>query len=187
MMKKIVGVIVILVLLLAGGQAYGAVSSLIGKKVSKEMDLKFNGVSVGKVIVVEGKSYVPVRDFADLLELGLSSNKESVNLDGEVTTDNQIELESLNRQKEELIKSIDHAKSGIAEWENVEIPELQSLSDMYKDNPEEDPHREQRTALINKYKDQVAQKKAAIPELQSMLDSVNQKITTLEAQTTTTP
>lgn len=181
-MRKYVVIFLVIVLFVFATPAYSAVSSLVGKKVDKEMDISLNGESIGKIIVVQGKSYAPVKDIANALELGLSANKGGINLMGEVLTDKQIELESLNRQKEELIKSIDHANSSIVELENKEIPNLQYLSDRYKDNPEEDPHREKRTALINKYKDLVDQKKAALPELQLMLESVNQQIAELEGQ-----
>lgn len=52
-------------LLMVSAQAFGSGISLLGKKVDGEAKVLLNGKSVGQAVVIEGKSYIPVRDITN--------------------------------------------------------------------------------------------------------------------------
>lgn len=64
MKKAIVGFIAGAIFMLST-QAYGSGISLIGKKVSGEVNVVVDGKQLSKAIIVEGKSYAPVRDISN--------------------------------------------------------------------------------------------------------------------------
>ncbi len=59
---------------------YGAVSSLVGKKVTKEMTVKVDDEMIGTAIVVDGRGYLPIRTMTDALNLELQVDSKEVNI-----------------------------------------------------------------------------------------------------------
>lgn len=181
-MKK-VSALFILLLVMSVGVAYGAGTSLVGKKVQKEMDISVNGKMVGKIIVVDGKGYAPVRDIANTLEMSVEAgSKGSVNLLS-ITDESETQIRVLRSQKEDLSKKIDEAESFISSMESDRIPKDEAGIEMTKNEEIKAKLRE----TIDKNKAEVIQKKAALPELKAMLDDINQQLDTLNAQAATSP
>lgn len=59
--------------------AYGAVSSLVGKKITKEYKVTVDGVELSKKsIAVDGTSYVPARSFAEAFGYDISLQNNTV-------------------------------------------------------------------------------------------------------------
>lgn len=176
-MKRIVGILIVLSLLLVGGQAFGAGTSLIGKKVSKEMTISLNGVEVGKVIVVEGRSYAPVRDFANALELDISATKEKVDLSGEVSTGadtREIDHKIILKQGEiiEVTDIISNAESKQPELEQRIIDEV-GKTDYIIESP---------TVSLEKNKAAVTKFKLKLETLRTELADLEAQKSALEAQ-----
>ncbi|WP_211749929.1 hypothetical protein [Paenibacillus sp. Marseille-Q4541] len=65
MMKKMVAAFIAGALMMVSVQAFGSGVNLIGKKIDGQADLKIDGKVVGQTIIVQGKSYAPVREIAD--------------------------------------------------------------------------------------------------------------------------
>ncbi|MCQ4363133.1 hypothetical protein KQR54_18715 [Mycobacterium gordonae] len=83
--------VIIGILLTASVGAYAASTGLIGKKIAAEMPVYVDGDKIPDVaIVVDGKSYLPVRKTADIAGLGLDLKNKSIYLTGnEVVPVNQ--------------------------------------------------------------------------------------------------
>jgi len=106
-MKKwtyIVGGFVLgLVVTLSANTAYGAVQSLVGKKVSGEMTVIVNGKQLqNKGAVIDGVTNAPVRSLTEALGVGLSVEGKTIY----ITTQDNSEKEALLLKKAELEKSI---------------------------------------------------------------------------------
>ena len=71
-MKKVVASFIAGALLMFSAQAFGTSSNLIGLKVSNTANVNLDGKQIGQAVVIEGKSYIPVRDAADGLNLNIS-------------------------------------------------------------------------------------------------------------------
>lgn len=125
-MKKSVIAIIAACVLITGTSAFAATTSLVGKKVTKEVTVKKNGVkSAKKAVIIDGTTYAPVRDIAE-------SAGYSVSYKGDV-----IELESAQKIAEEpSAAGNDAARSEIStlkekiEWykKNIERRETYDLT-----------------------------------------------------------
>jgi hypothetical protein len=120
MRKYLVGFIAGL-LFMAALPVYGAVTSMIGKKVSNEITVTLNNGDVGKAIVVDGRSYLPVRDLSNALKLKLNVTKEEISLVSQliITPDNTDQvsvinekINSLTLQKNIAVKKRDQINDG---------------------------------------------------------------------------
>lgn len=84
-MKKVVAAFIAGALLMFSAQAFGTSSSLVGLKVSNTANVNLDGEQIGQAVVIEGKSYIPVRDAANGLNLNITKASGGV-----------IDLESTN-------------------------------------------------------------------------------------------
>lgn len=71
-MKKIVAAFIAGALLMFSAQAFGTSSNLVGLKVSNTANVNLDGKQIGQAVVIEGKSYIPVRSAADGLNLNIT-------------------------------------------------------------------------------------------------------------------
>lgn len=65
MKKMFVGIFIGAFLTLSTTALASGVSDLIGKKVDGVKNVSLNGESIGQAVIIQGKSYLPVRDLAD--------------------------------------------------------------------------------------------------------------------------
>lgn len=130
-MKKIVVSFVAGALLMVSAQAVGSGINMIGKKVDGQNDVIINGEVVGQAIIIQGKSYAPVRE----LTTGLGGKVESVkggkiSLSQEeqlpITRETEIHKEN---EKAVLTNKINGLKAVIQSSEE----EVESLSDQVAD------------------------------------------------------
>lgn len=64
-MRKFVAGFVVAAVLLFTSQSFASTLSLVGKKVGSEAELYLDGKRMSDVIIVDGKSYAPVREIAE--------------------------------------------------------------------------------------------------------------------------
>ncbi|OZQ66554.1 hypothetical protein [Paenibacillus odorifer] len=117
-MKKSIIALLTACVLITGTSAFATTSSLVGKKVAKEVVIEKNGVKSAKMaVIIDGVTYAPVRDIAE-------GAGYSVTYKGDV-----ISLQSAQKIAEEPTStSDDSAKS--------EIIRLQNSIKSYKSNIE---------------------------------------------------
>lgn len=112
-----------LVVALSANTAYGAVQSLVGKKVSGEMTVIVNGKQLqNKGAVIDGVTNAPVRSLTEALGVGLSVEGKTIY----ITTKDNSEKEALLLKKAELEKSIQSTQQEIQKtkekMEQAKIP-----------------------------------------------------------------
>jgi len=91
-MKKAVASFVAGVLLTIGATTFAdGIESLIGKRVEGETVVTVDGASIGSAIIVDGKSYAPVRSIAEAsgLSVGYGGAGIALNTNKEVVTEVQ--------------------------------------------------------------------------------------------------
>ena len=84
-MKKIAAGVVAGAILMVGAQALGASSSLVGKAIQAEYTVKVYGKKLADpAIVIDGKSYAPVRAIGELAGFNVSVKGKTISLDDKV-------------------------------------------------------------------------------------------------------
>ncbi|BFH71208.1 hypothetical protein J27TS7_58960 [Paenibacillus dendritiformis] len=141
-MKKFISGVIVGALIMLSPQVYGAASSVIGKKIDGEMIVKIDGKQAGTAAVVEGKSYLPVRDVAKELGLNIKVENKEVVI---TSTDNDKIAEEVKKQidamkKEEEIEKLKQERQSIKnkleqDNSNIElsITYLQKAKEKYDD------------------------------------------------------
>jgi len=109
MKKFIIGLCAVFVITTVGATAYGAVNSLVGKKVQSEAPVIVNGEEIGDAIIIDGVSYLPVRKVSETLGLDVSyENKKVVVIDE--TKKLTAKIGSLTARIDELYDNIETSK-----------------------------------------------------------------------------
>ncbi|MCM3130937.1 hypothetical protein ACFQ3J_00445 [Paenibacillus provencensis] len=100
MMKKAVAGFIAGAVMMVSLQAFGAGVSLIGKKIDGQADLKINGEVVGQTIIVQGKSYAPVREITNGVGGTVTYNKSGGAVEMSVADIAQAEQEQLKIEEQ---------------------------------------------------------------------------------------
>ncbi len=157
----------------------GASISLVGKTVEKEIPVTLDEREIDKAIIVNGRSYLPVRSMADALNLKLEVSKEEINLLSD--TNNFVSTE-LNIKREGLKHLIILRDNLISQYNNTEermdYVERQ-ITQLTNDLNSVEMNEKNRSDLINEIERLNGEKesiKNRLSELQSQIDEYNQKI-----------
>jgi hypothetical protein len=188
MRKYIIGFIVGL-MIASAVPAYGAVSSLVGKNVDSEIVVNLNSKELGTAIVVEGRSYLPLRVAAEALQLELDVTTEAINLMSTkpivVENDNFDQLQSfigaiegLSGLKANAIKKRDQLIEILKKPNDKLFRAKELLSEM----GESDPRRENQLDVVATFEQAQKDNEKNIIELQSKVTEYDRQITELETQ-----
>ncbi|EHS59468.1 hypothetical protein [Paenibacillus sp. Aloe-11] len=117
------------------------IQSLVGKKIQGETAVSVNGKSVDKAIVVEGKSYAPVRSIGEATGMkvqfgkeGIALSDESSNPINETTTPTPTPLDGKEKEKvKSYAPTLEKIEAAIKE-NNSLIQENQDAIDKMKEN-----------------------------------------------------
>ncbi|MEK5415182.1 hypothetical protein [Paenibacillus sp. FSL L8-0708] len=108
-MKKLIIAFLTACVLITGSTAIAATSSLVGKKVAKEVNIEKNGVkSVQKAVIIDGVTYAPVRDIAESIGYSVTYKGDVVSLQSvqiipeETTTSNDVVHSEITRLKNSI-------------------------------------------------------------------------------------
>lgn len=106
-MKKFVVGLFAGALIMFSAQVYSGSSNLVGTKVSGTMDVNLNKKAMGQAVVIEGKSYLPVRSMAEGMNLNVDVQSKTINLtnNGLSEEDRAALEESAKRAQEEQDKA----------------------------------------------------------------------------------
>ncbi|BFH70590.1 hypothetical protein J27TS7_58970 [Paenibacillus dendritiformis] len=113
-MKKFILGIIVGALLAFSPQVYSAASSLVGKKIDGQIEVKLDGKQVGSAVVVEGTSYLPVRNIANELGLKIKVDKKEVT----ITSEEKSAEEEIAKLKKERVKVSDQLERDKANVES---------------------------------------------------------------------
>lgn len=105
-MKKFIIGLFVGALLMFSSQVYSTSSNLVGTKVAGTMDVNLNKKSMGQAVIIEGKSYLPVRSVAEGMNLKVDVQDKTINLNGLSAEEYaQLAKEDDERAKAEAIKN----------------------------------------------------------------------------------
>lgn len=119
-MKRVIVAFVAGALVVASGQAFADSISKIGKKVDSEATVVFNGESIGTAVILEGKSYAPLRDVANSIGAKIAYQKGTININFESDESGKLAVEI--SQKKTEIASVEYQ---INKLKTVSIPALE--------------------------------------------------------------
>jgi len=107
--KFIIGICAVVALTTVGATTYGAVNSLVGKKVQSEAPVIVNGTELGNAIIIDGVSYLPVRKVSESLGIDVTyENKKVIVIDE--TKKLTAKIKSLTARIDELYDNIETSK-----------------------------------------------------------------------------
>lgn len=159
-------------LVMASGQALADGVSKIGKKIQGEAVVKIGNKELSRAIIVDGKSYAPVKDIVE--SYGSTASYEK----GVITITNKQEgFGALETKKITLEKKISDYKETIKYLETEAIPKQEKVVADTEGSTE--LGRKDRQERLDSFKATLAETKANIAEAQAQLDEVNKKISEL--------
>ncbi|MEK5479888.1 hypothetical protein NYE70_23605 [Paenibacillus sp. FSL R5-0407] len=136
-MKKFVVGVFVGAMLMMSTQAFGASINYIGKKVSGETPVKVNGETAGNAIIVDNKSFIPVRDISDKIGADISFEKGgviSLTTSSQTPEESTVNTEAIKKQQElidETKKKIDATAEKVSHYEALV---KSATNDIYKQN-----------------------------------------------------
>lgn len=184
-MKKVVIAFIAGALLMASGQVMAETISKVGKKVGGEATVVLNGKQLSNAIIVDAKSYAPVRDIAEAFgaDVGFEGATEEAKAviklitttDGSVMPDAH-KLIILKEQKTKIEEELTSYENGIIEFkkQNAELEEkiAKTTQEWAKDI-----HR----ASIDSNNTWITENEKKITELKAQLTEINSQIAELES------
>ncbi|ASS66209.1 hypothetical protein [Paenibacillus sp. RUD330] len=173
-MKKFIMGLVVGAVLMMTGQLYAA-SPLLGKKVESSVSVILNGKSIGSGIVVDSKTYLPVRTISDAMGMKTTYKSGVVTVTGEENAqqaaEQQAEVEAntnqfntLNAAYFELLTKVDSLQTLVKGYEEKLIPEWEAKVSNQPKNPVN-------TATLDRYKTQLQQKRDELTDAQTKLQA----------------
>jgi chromosome segregation ATPase len=167
-MKKFVAGLLVGLLMATAFPAYGAVSSLVGKTIKKEVKVTMLGEPLEKkAILLDGVTYVPLRVITE--KLGLQADF----VNGEVVVRNKsAEMRNLERMITEKQKEIEETKGSIKYLKS----EITSLEQAIIDNPEK------KDWLLGHPQDRIEKIRPRLTEAESKLTTLQTELAELEKQ-----
>ena len=176
-MKKFIAGVVVGAVIASALPAYGAVTSLVGKKVAGESIVELNGETVGTAIIVDNKSYLPVRDTAEAFDATVTPSSGVISLTTTLTNDAvESELNTLRGNKLAIEKKIEKLQTSIESLEEVIIPR----NEKWLAESKTDASRAQNQKVLDDSKQALADQKQQLADLQAQLEQINARIAELE-------
>jgi hypothetical protein len=186
-MKKFIFGVLVGGLIMSAIPAYGAVTSLIGENVDGQSTVTFNGKEVGTAIIVESKSYIPVRDIAEAIGLNVEPKAGRIDLSNLSSADAaehvRIELETIRKDKTSIESQITKIQQTIKYQEETALPKaIERAGIIASQSVRTDAEKAYAQKQVDELRQSIADNKQKLADLQAKLDTINARITELEAQ-----
>ncbi|MGG4217320.1 hypothetical protein ABEW32_03700 [Paenibacillus jamilae] len=170
-MKKIVAGFLAGALFTIGAGAFAdEIESLVGKKVQSETSVSVNGKELDKAIVVEGKSYAPVRSIGEAAGYTVTVDGKNVVLkDG--TKKDGAKLNTAEVKEKYRLEKIEGYKSALVE----NSKKVQELKDFLTDKKEKaasattDKQKADFAEIISRYEQQLADYENTVKDIEANL------------------
>jgi len=161
-----------LVVALTTNTAYGAVQSLVGKKVTGEMTVIVNGTKLqDKGAVIEGRTNAPVRALVDALGAELTLSGNTITINSATSDSGSVMLEGKSYSKEQLLK----LKEDTENYLNVTIPEMENSNKERYDALIQDGMMENAERLKTANEKEIAERKVTYTEkLKNITEALKQ-------------
>lgn len=163
-----------LVVALTTNTAYGAVQSLVGKKVTGEMTVIVNGTKLqDKGAVIEGRTNAPVRALVDALGAELILSGDTISIISGNSISESVMFEGKSYSKEQLLK----LKEETEKYLNVTIQEMESSNKKRYDALIQDGMTENAERLKTANEKEIAERKSVYKE---KLNNINEALKRFE-------
>ncbi len=184
-MKKSIIALVVACVMITGTTSFAATSSLVGKKVAKEVSIEKDGVKSGKkAIIIDGVTYAPVRDIAEGAGYSVTYKGDVISLESvqPVSVPEETQNTAQNLIKSEITRlqnSIVSGKSNIEIKETYELePDKLRLAEQLAKGGTDERDKQAVEILQKKIKDS----EDYITEQQKSITAAEARIAELQAQ-----
>lgn len=177
-MKKVIISFIAGALIMSSGQVLADTISKVGKKITSEATVYLNEKQLSDAIIVDGKSYAPVRDIAESFKAkvgfeGATNERKAVikliTTDGsEMPIEHQLYI--LNTEKQRLEEERSRRQGGIENLNRIIAEKQRQLETT------------QAEMLKNRLIAQIENNKEAIKESQEYIDDLTKQIEEIDAQ-----
>lgn len=187
-MKKVLLGFIVGVIFATAGTSFADQLSNIGKKVEGEAKVMMNGNEVSDAVIIDSKSYAPVRDIAESFGADVGYDQGVITIDTlnkEKTSDEIANINAeikgreglrfnIEKKMAEIQKEIDNMTSEDGLLSRIE--HLQEAEPNRSENIRKD--REDKIAYL---KSSIDEKKEKLVDLQAQVDQINAEIAELES------
>ena len=181
-MKKVVISFIAGALLMASGQALADDISLIGKKVAGEATVLLNGKELSNAVIIDSKSYAPVRDITESFGAKVDYDKGVITIDT-LTTEFEIEekINSLKGEKNLLERQISDTQASIDGLTSETGPIARYEKLLATEFPNNEVGRKDREEKLAMYKDSLKEHQDKLADLQAKLVEVTTELEAIES------
>ncbi|WP_348624282.1 hypothetical protein ABFT51_03490 [Paenibacillus peoriae] len=171
-MKKIVAGFLAGALFTIGATSFAdEIESLVGKKIQSETSVSVNGKELDKAIVVEGKSYAPVRSIGEAAGYTVTVEGKNVVLKDGTKKDGAAKLNTAEVKEKYRLEKIESYKTALAE-NNKKVQELKDFISDKKDKADKattDKEKADYSEIISRYEQQLADYENTVKDIEANL------------------
>jgi hypothetical protein len=181
LMKKVVISFIAGALLMASGQALADDISLIGKKVAGEATVLLNGKELSNAVIIDSKSYAPVRDITESFGAEVDYDKGVITIDTLTTSfETEEKIRALTSEKKFIEGQITQTQNSIDSLtgETSIIAKLEKLLETPDPNPLTQKEREEKLAY---FKSGLEDHRIKLAELKDKLADVTTELEAIES------
>ncbi|GGH45896.1 hypothetical protein GCM10008014_08220 [Paenibacillus silvae] len=166
MKKYLAGFLAGVLFTIAGAAFADDIQSLIGKKIQGEAVVELNGQALDTAIIVDGKSYAPVRAIGEAAGYDVSMQNKKIILGEKATATTPGKGPSVEEQKAKLEKRIADVKQRISDSEKLIEASNSIINDPNKNNAGEEEFLKMRQRNLS-------EQQALLAELEAQLAALN--------------
>ncbi|MCM3041721.1 hypothetical protein M3201_18670 [Paenibacillus motobuensis] len=182
-MYLISGILIGVIIATSGSAAAAQIKSLVGQKVTGELNVVINGEKLEeKGAVINGKTNAPVRAISDAIGGKLDLKGDTIYITTEDSTvvpaeptESVDDLATLKQERETVAKEITQHENAITTYEEKYIPNTERAVKMTEAPTTKQGYTEQ----LDKYKTELNQYKSELADLQKQLAEIDVKIAEL--------
>lgn len=188
-MKKVVIAFIAGALLMISGQALAEQVSRIGLKVGGEAAVYLNGKQLSDAIIVDNKSYAPVRDIAEAFNSDVEFVPATKDQKAVISLEMKSDAETIaDLAKQEKVNSLNHQKNNLLKEKEGLLQSIEKMKisveeeEITKASVKQEWAKELSQSTIDNYKKIIAQNETRLAEIATLLAEVDEELSELEAQ-----
>lgn len=176
-MKKSIIALLTACVLVTGTSAFAATSSLVGKKVAKEVVIEKNGVkSAKKAVIIDGVTYAPVRDIAEGAGYSVTYKGDVISL--------ETVAEEVSSKEVDILKAEVSKQEELIKWYQFNITNTTTtdIANLEQEIAKENARIEKIPGRLTGLEANLKERRTYVSEQQALIDAAQAKITELQAE-----
>lgn len=182
-MKKIIVSFIAGALLMAAGQVFADDISLVGKKVGGEAKVILNGKEISDAVIIDSKSYAPVRDISESFGANVEYEQGVITIDSITEEKSNDEIANINAEIKGLEGQKFNAERKISDLDN-QISSLLGAIQFINDKEslrETESQKEAAKNSIAELEEKITPLKSEQDQLLQQIEDLNKEIAALES------